>query len=390
MLQSGLNWLAGMVTVAVTGGRPERFMNLCAFGGRDVWDYRAGKAGLTVRVRAGEFKRLREAARRSGCRLHIVRRQGLPFLLRRLRGRYGLAAGALAFALVLHLLCARVWEIRVEGQKTLTAGQVIEWLAPYGVAEGAKTDDFDWATLRQQVLYDHPELSWMSFNPVGTVLHVDVSETVQKPAVQNNSEPANLLAAADGRIIKMQINTGSPAVQVGDAVVAGDLLVSGAVEYANGATLLRQASGVVLAETTRTARFTLPLRWQGRQRTGRVKVRRAVECFGVTLPLYIGRVAGAYEKELHAARLSVGGVPLPFTLHTAHFFETRPVQRSRTEAQALQEAKKRTAAYIASNLPEAEVKGVAYQITREGDKVTVEAKISCVEDITFAQKMLIF
>ena len=149
MLQKWIGWLVGYVTVLVRGGSCERFMNLCAVKRRDVWDFQAVPEGLCIQVRAGEYRNLRIAAKRAGCRLHIVAKHGLPFLLRRYRRRYGLIAGVFLFVFLLQLLCGRVWEIRVQGNEKLQQSQVVTLLEEFGIREGMAANALDWASVRQ-------------------------------------------------------------------------------------------------------------------------------------------------------------------------------------------------------------------------------------------------
>ena len=114
-MQNWIGMILGTLTVRVTGGSHERFMNLCAVYNRDMWDFRAEGDSITVKVRASEYKNLRKAAHRAGVRLKIIKRHGIPFWLRRYKNRYGLVAGILVFCLLLSFFSSRIWVIRMRG-----------------------------------------------------------------------------------------------------------------------------------------------------------------------------------------------------------------------------------------------------------------------------------
>lgn len=91
----GRLWLlaCGQVRVRVTGASLTRFLNLCAAQGitlrqmdRTAWN----ELHATLSIR--DFRTLRRHMGRTGCRVHILRKRGLPFLAARLRPRTALWA----------------------------------------------------------------------------------------------------------------------------------------------------------------------------------------------------------------------------------------------------------------------------------------------------------
>ncbi|MFR4414128.1 MAG: sporulation protein YqfD [Butyricicoccus sp.] len=92
----GRLWLlaCGQVRVRVTGASLTRFLNLCAAQGitlrqmdRTAWN----ELHATLSIR--DFRTLRRHMGRTGCRVHILRKRGLPFLAARLRPRTALWGG---------------------------------------------------------------------------------------------------------------------------------------------------------------------------------------------------------------------------------------------------------------------------------------------------------
>ena len=384
-----LEWFWGYVVVRVTGKTPERFMNLCAFRRTDMWDFAPCDNGVTVKIRASEFKHLRRAARRGGCRLHIERRCGLPFVLRRYRGRVGLPLGAVAFVLILQVLCGRVWQFDIQGTRQLTRATILQIMAEYGIKEGTRSDAYEWATVRQTILHDHPEIAWMSLNPVGTVMHVDLSEATPPPD-SANQPPYSLVAAADGRITQIKGFAGTPAVQAGDAVVKGDVLVNGAVTLPNGSVVYQHASAEITAETVRRMQFAVPLTQTKSTRAGPPCVRRTLAIFGLQVPLYLGSLNGPYETETTTWHWQIDGVVLPVSVRTAVCFPLQETPLRLTPAQALAQGKQQAEQYVQNNLAGADAIRLEYTHSMVDEQLIVKAKIYCRESATFAEKRLIY
>ena len=68
-------------------------------------------------------------------------------------------------------------------------------------------DGIDEENTAQLIILNHPELSWMSINPMGTTLYVDVKERVAPPT-KKTAEPQNITALCDGVITEILASSG--------------------------------------------------------------------------------------------------------------------------------------------------------------------------------------
>ena len=116
----------GQVRVRVTGASLPRFLNLCAAEGltlrrmeRTAWNE------MYATLSVAEFRALRRYMGRTGCRVHIVERRGMPFLAVRLRPRIGLWGGLVLLALLCWVLCAHIWSIEVHIDPALDEAEVM-------------------------------------------------------------------------------------------------------------------------------------------------------------------------------------------------------------------------------------------------------------------------
>lgn len=390
MLLRVLDWILGYVTVEFIGDSVEQFMNLCAVHKKDIWDFTLIDHAIRAKVRLSEIKSLRVLARKSKVRIRIVEKHGLWFVAKPFRKRWGLLVGCVLFCFLLWFLSGRIWYINVQGNENINIQQIEEILLDVGVKQGISAKEFDWATLRQSILVRHPEISWMSFNPQGCLLQVDISETTLPPELISKQEPCNLVASRDGRIVDLKVYTGKAMVKNGDAVVKGDILISGAVEYSDGTTVFRWASGEVLAETVHKKSVFIPFEQKIKHKTGKEKVKRVFSCFGVEIPLYLGNVTQPYEKEITENYLTIRNVVLPFGVKTVRFFPTVETKVTVTKEQAKQQGVEEIQKEIENQLQSMQVKHVDYTYQTKADGVEVKSEIFCIENIIFCEKLLIF
>ncbi len=333
--------LTGSVLIRCEGGYPERFLDLAAAAGVPLRDIRCTDGTLYCRARATDYRRLRPAARRSGVRMRVARRRGIAFRLRRFRLRFGLAAGLLVFVLLLQLLSSRIWVIRIVGNHTVSDDAIREVLSPLGVYEGGRFAAVDLTDVQLTALQQLPALTWLTVNQSGSIVTVEVKErTVADPPA--DTAPANLVAACDGVILRVDAVTGQATVSPGDAVRRGDLLISGVMNSSVGPQL-KHAAGSVIARTTHTLTVTVPLR-ETVSRTERVVERPTLALFGLHVPLYTdSTLAGqpAVTTEIHP--LTANGIALPIGIHITRYTYTTPVTVVRTSDEATALAEKQLA-----------------------------------------------
>ena len=82
-----------------------------------------------------KYFKIRPFVRKTHVRVHVVKRQGLPFLMKRYSKRIGLLAGVLVFALVLLLSGEFVWEIRVNGNELVSEQEILQSLEEMGLKD---------------------------------------------------------------------------------------------------------------------------------------------------------------------------------------------------------------------------------------------------------------
>ena len=106
---------AGEVRIVVTGASLTRFLNACAEGGIELRQMeRVEWNRLEASVSVRDFRHLPSCMGRTGCRVCILERRGLPFVLARLLPRTVLLCGLAAFCVLVALVGTRVWEIRTD------------------------------------------------------------------------------------------------------------------------------------------------------------------------------------------------------------------------------------------------------------------------------------
>lgn len=382
-------WLIGSVRFSILGGSPERFFSLSARSGAYLWDI-AGAPDPGACVAARRYRYLRKNARRSGCRLRVRERHGLPFAIARTRRHPGLWVGGAAFLAVLFFLSMQIWCVSIVGCETVPAAQIEDALASSGLSQGAWRSGIAPEQLAQQMLLRFPQLRWMSINIDGCVAQVEVREKTEKPQIADQKTVCNIKAAATGQIVSMNVYAGTPMVHEGDAVVEGQLLVSGVVVSQTGGSTLLHASAEIVAETVRNVTVKVGLNRQRYEPTGQAVVRRNFDLLGVRLPLTLHtKPEGDYEVSYEKADVQLFGTVLPVGIYTERWEKMRPVSYVLTRDQALSLAKEEIRSQVAAQMDSGSVLSEKIDEQWSSGTLVCAATLSCRENIAKESEIFI-
>ena len=387
-----LNRLRGQVRLRVECAFPERVLNLC--GARDLafWDLEwESDTAFTCRMSRLDYAALQRAAERLECRLTVVGREGVPFLLGRLRHRQALLVGLVGGGLVLFLGSFFIWDFEIEGNEAVPEEQILRALEDCGVTIGTFGMSLDGESIRNHVLLEIPELSWIAVNVSGCQANVQVRERVEPPELVDEETPANVVARRAGLVLEVRDWNGMAAVLPGTAVTEGQLLISGVEDLETLGARVLAGTGSVQARTWYSLTTTIPLQMETKRYTGREKT---------VLSLVLGKqrikfssnssISGEkYDKITQRTPWSLLGVPLPVTVvtETYRFYETETVTLDAAQAKALGE-EILTEQLEAQVAPYGTVTSTLCTSRQRGDALEVTLAAECVEEI--AQRVPIY
>ena len=385
MMQHVVNLLKGEVTGRVESGFPERVLNLCAEYGIVFWDLRwESPVAFTFTLTRRDWKRLRRLSRRIDCEMTAVEWRGTPFFLGRLRHRYALwvTLGVGLAALVWGSFF--IWDFEVEGCENLSQQEILRALERHGVGFGTYGYAVDSPELRNALLLEIPELSYIAVNVKGCRAYVQVRERVPAPEIVSQREPGNTVAAKDALVTAIQPWGGEKQVLPGATVQEGQLLISGVVENDFAGARYLRGMGKVYGRTWYSLRCQVPLTVEERSYTGEEQTRRALLVGKKRINLYFGSsiLQDTCDKITTWEKWRLpGDVALPVTAVTETLRPYTLTQRQRTEEEAMALADAVLTARLEGYLEEGEVVSRELTAQRVGDTLMVTLTAECQEQI---------
>lgn len=362
----------------------ERFLNLVARRGIDFWSVRRiGEGALSMKVSARHFSRLRSVARDSSCSVHIDKKYGLPFFLFRYRKRKGLLAGFLLFSVLLWFFSGFIWSINLVNETKIPDEDILRGLSRYGLYEGAKIKDIDIYFVRDSMMLDDERIAWVGVNLFGTGAVVEVKERAPIPEIVNKDAPCNIVASTSGQVLRMEAKAGEAVVETGEAVLSGQLLISGVIDSSKEGARTVRAIGEVWAMTWHKIKVEVPYSEHILVKTGRIKEAYTLRLFNlfINLPPNSGSPYKIYDRISEEQPFSLFGRRLPGALIADSFIEQSEMVLDITPEEAESRAVALCDEILTQDFPGAHILSVEREISRGADRVTVTAKYECEENI---------
>ncbi len=271
-----LKYVRGYLRVRVWGFSPERFMNLCSNRGILLWDIVREGDVYYMCINLKGFWQLKPILKKTGTRVAILERYGLPFFIPRLMKRKMFVAGLLFVIAFWVVSSFYIWDIKLTGNYRITEDVFLDFLKENQVTVGMRRDSLDIGELEKQIRKQFPEITWASAKLDGIRLQIDIKENDAPIQVENpeTSMGTDLIAEYDGIVASMIVRSGVPRVSIGDMVTKGTVLVEGRVPVYNEDATVREyyyvdADADIMLEHAMDFAAELPLDYVKKEYTGR-------------------------------------------------------------------------------------------------------------------------
>ncbi|MEY8377481.1 sporulation protein YqfD [Lachnospiraceae bacterium 56-18] len=236
MLLKIIRYAKGYIRIRITGYSTERFLNACSHRGIILWGLEPKGRAYEMNISIPGFRKLKPIIRKTGTKVSIVERFGLPFFLHKYRKRKMFFAGALLFAALIFLMSRYIWNIDIKGNLTYTDETLLKFLKTREVENGMRVSEVDCARIVKDIRKEYDDIIWVSASIQGTRLIIQVKENEDTiPAMDEAAEnpdqekPTDIVADRDCVITRIVPRNGIPMVSEGAEVKTGDVLVSGQV-----------------------------------------------------------------------------------------------------------------------------------------------------------------
>ena len=335
-----LSYILGYVNIEVEGYFIERFINICNSKKIFLWNMKR-KHSTIIRVNIGirDFKKIKEIAKKTKCRVKIQKKRGIPFILHKYKKRKIFAIFFILLIIAVIALSNFVWNIEVIGNNKISAEEIIKDLADDNFKVGTSKTNLNTKNIIDKIRLKRSDLAWIGIEIKGTNAIVKIVEADLKPDIIKEEEYCNIVATKDAMIVKINAQNGTAVVKEGDIVTKGTVLIQGWLEGQFTGIRYVHANGEVQAKVWYSQKISVPLKQTKKIKTGKEENKYSVKInnFEINLPKGVPKFQNYDTIETSKKLKLFSDFYLPIEIHqkTYREYEEQEITYSIEEAKEL-------------------------------------------------------
>ena len=345
---------------------------------------------LTVEAqfRRQDLKRLRKLSEKRGDSVRLLKRSGAYWSVKSLIKRPVLLIGMLILLALSCFIPSRIWFFKVEGNSRIPDNLILEQASFCGISFGASRREVRSEKMKNALLEALPQLQWAGINTSGCVATISVRERENKLNTEKTVGVSSIIAACDGIIQSCTVTKGNAVCSVGQAVKAGQLLISGYTDCGLSIRACR-AEGEVFARTERTVSAVAASEFQEKavQTQEIKKISLIIGKKRINFYKDSGILDATCDKMVFEEKLTLpGGFVLPVTLVTEIWKYYDHSNIVVAQDQLNQQLTEFASSYLDGLMIAGETLSAEETVFAENGFVSLEGKYTCHEMIGRAQK----
>ncbi len=284
-------------------------MNLCSNHDILLWDIKNQGEYYTMCITVSGFRKLKGIVKKTGTKVAIQERCGLPFFIPRMKKRKIFLIGLLGSLVFWMWMSTFIWAVDISGNYSISEDIFMDFLRNHNVYVGMKRSKVDIEELEKKIRQDFEIVTWTSARIDGTRLVIQVRENEvdtggekmgeitgqEEIKTAKNEFGSDLVAEEDGVIVNMVTRQGVPQVSVGMEVKKGDILVSGSVPVYNEDSTVKfyqyyDADADVYIRRQLRKKEELPLHYEKKEYTGEEKREMLLSIMDKDLVFRMGKI----------------------------------------------------------------------------------------------------
>ena len=272
------SYLLGYLRISVEGYYIERFINICKNNKITVWNLKRNKdIRLVLNVRVNEFKEICKIAKKTKCKIKIENKKGLPFFLHKYKKRKIFIILLIVVICLIILSANFVWNVEISEENGQELENIAQDIEEAGLKVGELKNKINTKDIINKIRLKRNDVAWMGIELKGTNAIVKLVKADEKPEIVDENEYCNIVSDKAGIITKINAQSGTANVKVGDTVNQGDILINGWMEGKFTGVRYVHSKGEIEAKVWYTKSKKIPYNVTQIQETGNVEEKYAIK-----------------------------------------------------------------------------------------------------------------
>lgn len=272
------SYIIGYLVIEIEGYYIERFINICKNKKIAIWNLkRKDEIKLSFRARIQDFRKIIKIAKKTKCKLKIKSKKGIPFIFQKYKKRKVFIFLLIIFISLIILSSNFVWNVEIQVEDNQVIENIEEDLKNSGLEVGKLKSKINTKDIINKVRLSRDDVAWMGIELKGTNAIVKLVKADEKPEVIDESEYCSIISDKSGIITKINAQSGSANVKVGDTVNVGDVLINGWMEGKYTGIRYVHAKGEIEAKVWYTKNKRIEYNTTERRETGNVENKYSIK-----------------------------------------------------------------------------------------------------------------
>ena len=267
-----LNYIIGYIRIAVEGYYIERFINICRNKKIITWNLKRNK-NIKVEMNIGikDFKEIKEIARKTKCKVKIIKKKGIPFFLNKYKKRKIFFGFLILIILLIGITSNFIWNIEIIQEDGKSLDGIYEDIIESGLNIGMAKSKVNTKEVISKVRLKREDIAWMGIELKGTNAIIRLVKAEAKPQIIDENDYCNIISDKVGVVTKINAQNGTAAVKVGDTINVGTTLINGWMEGKYTGIRYVHAQGEVEAKVWYTKKTKILYNTTERRETGNLE-----------------------------------------------------------------------------------------------------------------------
>ena len=199
-----LRYILGYIRIRIEGYSVEKLINIAIKKKVFFWNVKREKTTIIyTNIGVKEFKDLIQIAKETNCRVKILDKKGIPFILNKYKKRKIIIFFLLFFIILLMALSQFIWNIKIEGNEKISTEEISSILENKGIKIGILKNSIDKQKIINEIRLERNDIAWIGIEEQGTNITIKIVETSAKPEIVNEEDYCNIVANKDAQIVKI-------------------------------------------------------------------------------------------------------------------------------------------------------------------------------------------
>ena len=390
---TGRSFIFGYSIISSASENAEKIINLCNEKALSYSKVTFEGENVIFSVPIFSERRLFKIAKAESIELTVISRRGLPALFLRHRHRVGLLVGLLVSLIFFIYSSGLVWDIRIDGAKSVNEKELLQTFSDCGLTVGAKLKDIDADVLENQILILSDKISWVSVNLSKNVANVEIREIdFPLPNEYSDAKFSNVIASQSGIIVGFEDINGSVSVDIGDAVCKDQLLISGILGGEGIPTTLTNAHGRVFAEVEDLIEIKIPQKYTKKVTKEKVNTEKSLIFFKNEIKFFSNsrNSPSTCDKiNIIESFYTVNNKKLPLAIKTTKYIEYEDREFTRSSEEMLSLAYSELYSYINEHYQDADILSRSVSIKESEEELILLCNLRCVKNIAQIKEIIV-